>query len=91
MDSTKGPKKPKKTKTKKEKAKNTKKTSKKSLEAVGHGHTLSSLLEEEDDDNVLMKYESTQPEQEDDLFGLIRSDIVGVQYYKGTVSNVGFF
>ncbi|XP_059159107.1 helicase-like transcription factor [Physella acuta] len=87
MYSTMEPKKRKKSKEKKKKAVNTKKTSKKSSAIVGHGQTLASLLEEEDDDNVLMKYQSTQPDQEDELFGLVRSDIVGVQYYKGTVSN----
>ncbi|KAK3777641.1 hypothetical protein RRG08_021753 [Elysia crispata] len=49
---------------------------------------LSGILEEpEPEVDLVDDSQDIQAETEDELFGTIRSDIVGVQYYKGTVSN----
>ena len=48
---------------------------------------LSGILEEpEPEVDLVDDSQDIQAETEDELFGTIRSDIVGVQYYKGTVS-----
>ncbi|RUS82734.1 hypothetical protein EGW08_009514, partial [Elysia chlorotica] len=49
---------------------------------------LSGVLEEpEPEIDVVEDSQDVQAETEDEFFGSVRSDIVGVQYYKGTVSN----